>query len=150
MRVPPRDPDESVLTRQHWFEIAGWAALIGGCVLTALLLAERRLGLTTTQAVTVSFLTLAFGKVWFTFTLRSPGSGLLRNEVTRNPWVWGAVGVCIALLIATVYLPGLSDLLRTAEPGADGWMLLLGMSAIPLVVAQVVREVQRRRSRRED
>jgi len=143
MTESPRDPGEPVLTRRHWIEIGGAAFVIGACVLTSLLVAERRLGFSSTQAVTVSFLTIGFGKLWFTFNLRSPRSGLVRNEVTRNPWVWAAIGSCVLLLLAAVYLPPLSNLLHTALLGPKGWALVLGMSLIPFFVGQVVRQLQR-------
>jgi len=113
MEEQPRDPGESVLTRAHWMEITGFAAIMAACVLAALLLGQRWLGLTELEAVTVSFLTLAFGKLWFTFVLRSPASGVVRNEITRNPWVWGALALCSVLLAAAVYLPLLSLPLQT-------------------------------------
>lgn len=147
MQQRPRDPSEAVLTRRHWMEIAGLATVLGASVLGALLLAERWLGLGQLEAVTVSFLTIAFGKLWYTFCLRNPRSGFLRNEVTRNPWVWGAIGLCILLLLAAVYLPGLSGLLDTRAPTWQGWALMLAMSSILFVAAQILRAVQRGSSR---
>lgn len=137
MRRPPRDPAEPILTRRHWAGLATWATLIAGCVLGSMLLAERAAGLSREQAVTVSFLTLGLGKLWFTFNLRDPISGLVRNEITRNPWVWGAITLCLALLAASVYLPGLSAALETARPGADGWILVAAGSLAPLVLGQL-------------
>jgi Ca2+-transporting ATPase len=146
MSQPPRDPHEAVLTRSHWLEITGLAAVLAACVLGALLLAEHWLDLDATTAVTVSFLTIAFGKLWFTFNLRHPRTRLVHNEVTRNPWVWIAIGACILLLLAAVYLPGLTGLLQTSAPGWPGWALMLAMSVIPLIVGQIWRTVQGRRS----
>jgi len=143
MQRPPRDPGESVLTRRHWSEIAGFSAVIAACVLAGLLIAERILKLDTLAAVTVAFLTLAFSKLWFTFVLRSPASGVFDNELTRNRWVWAAIAVCAGLLVAAVYLPGLADVLETRPLPWTGWALVLGLSAAPLLVGQVTRQVQR-------
>ncbi len=143
MKQPPREPDEPVLTTRHWLETGGWSALLAGCVLGSLLLAEEYMGLAEAEAVTVSFLTLAFGKLWFTFNLRRPSSPMLRNEVTTNRWVWAAIALCAALLFAAVYLPGLSDILQTRPLGSNAWSLLFVMSLIPLPVGQIVREAQR-------
>lgn len=143
MKEPPRSPRESVLTRAHWTEITGFAALMAACVLVALLLADHWLELTELEAVTVSFLTLAFGKLWFIFVLRNPKSPVLRNEITRNPWAWGALALCMVLLAAAVYLPLLSGLLQTRPLGWQPWLLILAMSVIPLLVGQTVREAQR-------
>ncbi len=145
MQDKPRSPQESVLSRAHWTEICGFAAILAACVLGALLLGQRWLGLTELEAVTVSFLTLAFGKLWFTFVLRNPRSGIVRNEITRNLWVWAALLLCIALLAAAVYLPLLSNLLQTQPLGWGPWPLILGVSAIPFLAGQSLREVQRHR-----
>jgi Ca2+-transporting ATPase len=143
MRRKPRPPSEPVLTRNHWAAVGGWALLMSSCVLGALAVAFYALGFDQHQAVTVSFLTLAFGKLWFVFNLRSPGTGMLTNEVVRNPYVAGAIVLCIALLLAAVYLPGLSHVLKTRPPGLQGWLLLLGVSLIPFIVGQSLRAFQR-------
>jgi Ca2+-transporting ATPase len=145
MERGPRPPRQRLLTQHLWAEIAGWAGLLAACVLTGMLLAENWLGLGSLEAVTVSFLTLGFGKLWFTFNLRSPESGALDNEVTRNPWVWAAIVVCSALLVAAESAPGLSGLLATRPLDGRGWGLVLGLSLFPLLVGQVVRSIQGRR-----
>lgn len=57
--------------------------------------------------------------------------------------MWGAIGFCILLLLAAVYVPGLSQLLRTEAPGFRGWLVILGMSFLPFVVGQILRRVQK-------
>ena len=142
MNRPPRDPKEPVLTHGHWAAIGGWSTLIAACVLGALALAVVWLQLATTAAVTVSFLTLGFGKLWFTFNLRDPGTTIFNNDVVRNPWVWGAIVLCIGLLLLAVYLPGLSDVLPAVPLGWRGWSVVIGMSLVPLVVGQTLRAFQ--------
>lgn len=63
-----------------------------------------------------------------------PYSRIVRNEVTSNPFVWGALGLCTALLLAVVYLPGLAGVPKLELAEADGWALVLGFSAVPLIV----------------
>jgi Ca2+-transporting ATPase len=139
MAQPPRDPKEPVLTRRHWLEIGGWAVGIAACVLGGLALALTLFDFPQPRAVTVSFLTLAFGKLWFVFNLRDPGSRFLRNDVVLNRWIWASIVLCIGLLIAAVYLPGLSDVLRTEALGGAGWGLVLALSLPPLIVGQILR-----------
>jgi len=144
MTRPPRDSREAVLTRSHGLEIAGWAMLLATCVLASLLLARHWLGTSEAAAVTVSFLTIGFGKLWFSFNLKAPGTPLLRNEITHNMWIWAAIALCSVLLIAAVHLPVLSTLLRTESLEPRAWGLMLGMSLIPLIVGQAVRALQGR------
>jgi Ca2+-transporting ATPase len=142
MRRKPRPRSEPVLTRAHWSAIGGWSVLVAVCVLGALIVASYLLGFEQKQAVTASFLTLAFGKLWFVFNLRNPGSRLLDNDIVRNPYIAGSIALCAALLIAAVYLPGLSAILKTQDPGLRGWLLVLGMSLIPFVLGQGLRLAQ--------
>ena len=142
MRRPPRPRGESILTRRHWWAIGGWATLLAACVLASVSLAFYGLSFDARQAVTVSFLTLAFGKLWFVYNLRRPGSGLLNNDVVRNPYVAGSIVLCAALLLAAVYLPGLSGVLQVVAPAGKGWALALGMSLVPLAVGQILLSVR--------
>ncbi|MBE9167765.1 cation-transporting P-type ATPase [Pleurocapsales cyanobacterium LEGE 06147] len=142
MQHPPRDAKEPILTRQHWLAIALYGLLIAVTVLGVFALALVQLKLEQKRAVTISFLTIAFGRLWHVFNMRDTGSGLFQNEVTRNPYVWGALLICTGLLLLAVYLPVLSDVLQTVNPGWSGWGLVIGMSLIPLVVGQIVKQIR--------
>ncbi len=134
---PPRDPDEPVLAARHWRALSGYALLITGAVLGAFALALGPLALSRTEAVTVSFLTLAFAQLWHVFDMREPSSPLLRNEVTRNPWVWGALALCAVLLVAAVTAPGAREVLRIAWLDGRAWALIAGASLTPTVLGQI-------------
>ena len=149
MRRDPRPADESVLTLSHWRAVGGWALLLALCVLGSLALAIYVMGFEKRVAVTVSFLTLAFSKLWFTYNLRHPGSGFLNNDIVRNPYVAGAIVLCVILLLASVYVPGLSGLLKTEHPGPRGWLIILGMSLLPFVLGQLLRMIQNGRTLKE-
>jgi len=139
MQREPRPPYESVLTRGHWAAVGGWALLLAACVLAGLVIAFYGLNFGRRHAVTISFLTLAFGKLWFVFNLRRPGSSLVNNEIVKNPYVGAAIALCVLLLLAAVYLPGISNLLQTENPTRSGWLVALGMSLVPFVVGQALR-----------
>jgi Ca2+-transporting ATPase len=147
MKRPPRPRHESVLTRGHWAAVGGWAVLLSACVLTALMVAFYGLDFNQRHAVTISFLTLAFGKLWFVFNLRRPESSLFRNDIVKNPYVAGALALCAGLLLAAVYLPGLSDLLKTENPTRQGWLVVLVMSLVPFLFGQTLRVIQQNRVR---
>ena len=140
MRRPPRDSKEPILTRSHWVAIGGYGLLIAFSVLVAFRIALSTLGMETDRAVTVSFLTLAFARLWHVFNMRDGGSQLLKNDVTRNPFVWWALGLCSALLLAALYLPGISTALHMVAPGTKGWALIFGMSLVPLLIGQSVKQ----------
>ncbi|MFO7962989.1 MAG: cation-transporting P-type ATPase [Desulfobacterales bacterium] len=150
MKRKPRPRSESILTGSHWAAIGGWAFLVALCVLGALMAAFYLMGFDQRRAVTASFLTLAFGKLWFVYNLRIPGSKIFDNEIVQNPYVAGSIVLCIALLIAAVYMPGLSGLLQTRNPGLNGWLLIIGISLVPFVWGQVLRTGQSMKAGKEE
>jgi Ca2+-transporting ATPase len=137
MRNPPRDPREPVLTRRHWHEIFGLGGVIALSVLAALGLAVHWLEKPAAEATSVAFLTLALAQLWHVFTMRNRASGWIRNEVSRNPWVWGALALCLGLLLLAVYWTPLAELLSVVDPGLSGWSLALGASFVPLLAGQL-------------
>jgi len=138
MNRPPRPPEEEVLTRRHWLSIGGWSFLIAACVLSSLAAACLWIGLPTHAAVTVSFLTLGFAKLFFAINLRDKGTRLWNNDVVNNPWYWGALGLCATLLVLAVYLPGLSDVLKTQPIGWNAWLLVFALALVPMLFGQVL------------
>jgi Ca2+-transporting ATPase len=136
---PPRDPREPVLTRAHWREVAGYAALLSASVLLALLAALHGLHYEERAAVTVSFLTLATSQLLHVFNVRGRGSSLLGNDVVRNPWIWAALLLCAGLILLAVHWPLLAGPLQLVTPDLRGWALVVGASLLPLAVGQVLR-----------
>jgi len=136
MAREPRPADEPILTRRHWMEIAVHGVLMTAAVLAAFAIALRSLGADGHSAVTVSFLTLALAQLWHVFNLRDPQSGILRNEVVDNGAVWGALLLCLALIAAAVYVPGLARVLDIAPLDARAWGVVLGCSVAPLLAGQ--------------
>jgi Ca2+-transporting ATPase len=144
MKNPPRDSEEPVISGYYWKLIAFYGLIIGASVIASMIIGQEQLMLTQKEAVSVSFLTLAFARLWHVFNMRDAGSPLFKNEVTRNPVVWGAIGLCLFLVLMTVYIPVLADVLKVSTPHGAGWLLILGMSVIPLVVGQITLAVIRK------
>ena len=141
MHRPPRPGSEPVIGRNHWTAILSYGAVLTASVLIAFAAAYWVLDLGSTDAVTVSFLTLAFGQLWHVLNMRRADSPVVRNEITRNRWVWGAVAICIVLLLLATYFPPLAGILTLAPPGLPAWGLIVGMSLVPLVVIQLAKWV---------
>lgn len=143
MQQPPRRRKESILTRSQWIRIVGYGAIIAGTILGSFVLARQWLGLEEEAATTISFISLGFTRLWHVFNVREPGSGIIRNEIVQNKYVWGALTFCTILLVIAVYVPGLSGALSTVDPGVNGWLLILGVSLVPLIIGQIVESLKR-------
>ncbi|MEZ4701827.1 MAG: cation-transporting P-type ATPase [Rhodothermales bacterium] len=137
MRRPPRDAAEPVLGRRDWQAIAFYGVAFTAAVIGALEIGLRALHLSEREAVTLSFLTLAFSQLWHVFNMREIGTRMLRNEVTENGYVWAALALCTAITLAAVYVPGLARVLQVQPPTLAGWGVVLAMSAVPLAAGWV-------------
>ncbi|MFW6244636.1 MAG: cation-translocating P-type ATPase [Fibrobacterota bacterium] len=145
MQKPPRRSQESILTDKNWIAITGYGIVIGAILSISYFLAAEWLGFDRDLSLTVSFITLGFARLWHVFNMRQSDSGILFNEITKNRYVWAALLLCAGLLLMAVYLPGLSDALRTRNPGISGWLLILVMSLMPFFVGQISKLVAARK-----
>jgi Ca2+-transporting ATPase len=137
MDRPPRDPKEPIMGRRRWIEVGLYGMAFTVAVLGALYVARVHWLLPADQAVTVSFLTLALAQLWHVFNVRAPGSSLFSNAITRNPYVWGALVLCVALLLVAVYVPAIASTLSVVPPDLDQWGLIVAASLVPLIAGQI-------------
>ena len=157
MQQPPRPAQEPVLTRDNWITIMSYGVVIAACCLLSLAIALGPLGKTETQAVTISFLTLALGRLWHVFNMRDaarrdrpPLTAAIDNEITQNPYIWSALLLCAVILVGSAYLPGLSAVLDLTHPGWDGWLVIVLGSLVPLLIGQFWIVAQDWRRHREN
>ena len=143
MTRPPRRPGEPIVGVRQWWMIAGYALGITAAVIGALMLALQVLAFDRTEAASMSFLTLALAQLWHVINMRQHGTSLLINDITRNPWMWGAVGLCGVLTIAVAYVPWLAAAVHVVVPSADAWLMILGLSLVPVLIGQLVRAIAR-------
>ena len=137
LRSPPRDPREPLLGTPQWIFIGGYGALLTASTLAALVIGGYGLGLEGDALVSVSFLTLAFAQLWHVFNMRGRGSPVFRNAVARNPYVWLAVGLCVAILVLAIYLPLVAEALRIRMAGLHDPMVAVSSSAVDPLPHQI-------------
>jgi len=143
MTQPPRDSKEPILTSGRWKGIVVYGFIISLVVLGAVVIGDLFLGMGTEKAVTFSFITLGFASIFHAFNMGNAGSPILNNEITRNPSVWAASGFCLILLVAAVYLPGLSDAMKTVPLTSAQWGGALGLGLIPLFFGQILKSIKK-------
>ena len=143
MLEPPRPAREPILPRRCWVEIALYGVVMAAVTLAAMAVALLLFEYDTATSVTIAFSTLALAQLWHVFNMRGDTWRLIDNEITRNPWIWMALVLCLGLILMAVYLPVLNDVLRLTDPGVTGWLLIVSASALPLIAAPLVRRLAR-------
>lgn len=134
MQRPPRDPDAAFLSRFFMTRVAVHAGLI-----TVVTLAAFVIGLETdpANAVTMCFLTLSFGQILHLGNARSVEPVLAPRRAFANPWAIGAVVLSGGLQVMAVTFAPLRELLRVEILPARGWLIALGLSAVPAIAGQL-------------
>jgi Ca2+-transporting ATPase len=137
----PRPPEEPIVTRRHCVAMGGYGLLITAAVFGALFAALHVLGLEEEQSVSISFLTIASAQLWHVFNMSHRGAGFLRNDVSRNPYVWIALGLCFLLLMCAVFIPLFAEILHLTTLTKEGWALILVMSLFPLITGRILKRI---------
>ena len=129
---PPRSPFEPILTKIQWQAIIIHGAVIALVTLAALGIAMFYLELLDDQITTMCFFTLALAQLWHVFNMRNWREGLAFNQLTRNPYVWLAISICIALLTGAALEPHLAAVLHIVPLPVEAWAAVLALSVVPV------------------
>jgi Ca2+-transporting ATPase len=145
MTSPPRDPTESRVNRRFAGLVAWQGALLAAVTLGVFYVALRWYGPDAAglrHDTTLAFMTLALGQTFHVFNARSRDHSAFTARLFTNGWLWAAVGVCVVLQLAAVYVPGLQTVLQTTQLTAADWGLVLAASLIPVGVVELVKLVR--------
>ena len=136
MNRPPRDPAEPMIDTRRWIEICLFGTAITLSTLGVFAWVQYGLDRPLSQSVTAAFLTLALAQLWHVFNMRGAREGMFVNSVTGNPYVWGALAICLAIIAAACLIPDLAVILNLDLPGGAALILIVAASFVPLIGGQ--------------
>jgi len=144
MKLAPRDPKQSLLTPSFVGLVAWQGLLLAGVTLLAFAVGLRWYGDEgdgLRRATTMAFMTLSLTQVFHAFDARSQKRSMFTKRLFTNGWLWAAVGLCIVLQFAAVYVPLLQKVLQTVPPTITEWGVIVGCSLLPVFVVEIVKLV---------
>ena len=99
------------------------------------------------HAQTMAFVTLALAQIWHLGNARSAASVLHPRHVVANRYALAAVVLSVSLQVASIHVRPLATVLDVVPLDAGEWLVVLGVSAVPAVVGQLLKlwRVGRRR-----
>jgi Ca2+-transporting ATPase len=143
MRRPPRSPKSSLLSRGLLVLIAWQAVLLAAITLSVYAWAIDAYG-EGAHARTVALMAIIGVQLGHMFNCRSRTRSAFEG-LLRNPFIWVATAIVIALQLLAVYLAPLARVLNTTRLTLIDW-LLAGTSVItPIVFVEVTKAFARRR-----
>jgi P-type Ca2+ transporter type 2C len=146
MNRPPRPRDEGVITRRMWLGI-----FLVGAIMAAgtLLVLDASLpgGLiegagNMRYAQTMAFTTLMMFQLFNVFNARSDEQTAFHRPF-QNHWLWGAVGLSLALHVAVIYTPFLQSAFSTVGLTLHDWLRCAAVASSVLWLRELSKLVTR-------
>ncbi|HEX6238600.1 MAG TPA: HAD-IC family P-type ATPase [Acidimicrobiales bacterium] len=142
MRERPRPKGEPVLGAGTGRRILAQGMLVGSVGLVAFGLGRTVLDLSFAGQQTLTFVTLTGAQLLGVFSARTDrANGFV--GASRNPFLWGALVLTLALEGLALGVPPLRDLLGLTTVSGDGWLVAAALAPVPLVLTVVSRLARR-------
>jgi Ca2+-transporting ATPase len=153
MSKPPRPSGEAVITRRMWSGIFFVAVIMAAGTL-AVLDASLPGGLipgsgNMRYAQTMAFTTLMIFQLFNALNARSDDRSAF-DGLFSNVWLWGAIGLAVALQVAVVYVPVLQQAFSTVGLTLSDWLKCASVASSVLWLRELSKLVRRTRFRSRD
>jgi Ca2+-transporting ATPase len=135
MDRPPRDPAETLLSRQFVTSVFFYALLITLATLAAIVVYRER---PVQETRTIAFMTLAFAQLFHLGNARSDRLLIGRHSVS-NPYALLALAVSILLQLIAAYVTPIGRILGVVPLEAGDWLVVVGFAAVPAIIGQAIR-----------
>jgi Ca2+-transporting ATPase len=142
MQQPPRKSSSTFFT---WSELS--VSIVQGCVIAVGVLGVLWFAIETNlsddTARTLVFSTLAFANILLTLVNRSFTAPLTQTLRNRNNLLPVAVGIMLAILLMSYYVPFIRDVFRFAVPTTTQIGICLGVAAVSVLWIEGKKMIQR-------
>jgi len=131
----PGNPKDPILKKADWVRILLYGLAISISVLGAVLYGKYGLELPAGRINNLAFYTLVGAQLFHVFNLTDRGTSFFRNEITSNPYVWGAILVSVGLTAAAYLIPPMAAVLQleAIQLGFLAIALLFSLGSVMLV-----------------
>jgi Ca2+-transporting ATPase len=148
MNRPPRPRNEGIITRRMWAGIlfvgaimaTGTLLVLDACLPGGLIEGAGDLR----YAQTMAFTTLMMYQVFNVFNARSDEQSAFHG-LFRNYWLWGAIGLSLALQAAVVYVPFLQNAFSTMNLSFADWLRCAAVASSVLWLRELSKWITRQR-----
>jgi Ca2+-transporting ATPase len=139
MKRPPRKSSEPIVSRSNWISIVGYSFCLTAGVIAAEVYAMSFLEVDNKVVNNVTFYTLILAQLWNVFNMPGRETSFLKNQVTKNKYVWYALILCIVLTIVIYLIPPVRTALSLVSLEPFILFLILVASLIPVALVQLLK-----------
>ncbi|MBD3361976.1 calcium-translocating P-type ATPase, SERCA-type [Candidatus Woesearchaeota archaeon] len=137
MKRKPRPVDAKIinLRRGIFIFLIGIIMMVGTLAAFEIAKPHADLG----YARTVAFTTLMMFQMFNVLNQRSEDKSIFKIGLFKNKWLWGAIGLSIALQLMIVYIPFFNSIFITVPLNLIDWLWIVLISASVLVFGEIVK-----------
>ncbi len=139
MEQPPRAAAERIMTRKHWIATIVYGLCITLAVLGVVAWSYFFLGLPPRVINNMAFYTLILGQLLNVFNVPRRNLPFFINEVTKNPWIWGAIVICTAITALAYFVPPMARALSLVPITLDQLAYVFIFGGASLLLAQLLK-----------
>ena len=144
MELPPRDPEEPIVTKKDWYTTIIYGVVISAFVTGAYILSVKGLDMSYEISNNIAFFSLAIAQLLHVFDMREAEERIFNNQVTRNKYIWLALGICAIILFAAYTIPVISNALSFVELSWTAWGIIAATGILPIITIQIIKELRHR------
>jgi Ca2+-transporting ATPase len=142
MNRPPRHPRESIFAHGMGLHVM-WVGLLMACIILFVQSWSIRAGNVHWQ--TMTFTVLCLTQLGHVLAIRSEKESLFRMGLFSNKYLLGAVLLTFVLQMATIYVPALNPIFKTAPLTINELFISIALSSIVFVAVEIEKFIKRRR-----
>jgi cation-transporting P-type ATPase F len=138
MRLPPRPPEQQIVTRALVLRIllVGAGMVVGAFGIFTLAL-EMGAGIDVARTMAVSsFFAM---KVGYLFNCRSLRGSVRSVGLFSNPWIWVGISLMVTLQLILTYVPFMNAVFQTAPIPLIGWLPILALTPVTFGLVGVLK-----------
>ncbi|MEJ7912962.1 MAG: HAD-IC family P-type ATPase, partial [Chitinophagaceae bacterium] len=139
MKIPPRNPQQSIVIKKDWLTIAVYAALIAAPIMLVTWYCSYYLNYDAKVCNNITFFSLALAQLWHVLNLSSRKISFFTNEITRNLYIWGALLLCIIIIAVFYFVNPLNTSIGLQTLTASNWLIIVVTSIAPVFLIQLFK-----------
>lgn len=141
MTQPPRKPKEPLMNRQDWYSTMVYGLCISASVLGIVIYADFVLELDAITVNNMAFYTLVLAQLFNVFNMPKRQESFFANEVTKNPWVWGALLLSLLITLGAYFISPVAKVLSLQTISFELLATTILFAFGSLVLAQLIKRM---------
>jgi len=141
MKIPPRNPKEPIVMKRDWFTINAYAILLALPIMVVTWYCSYYLKYDAKLCNNITFFSLALAQLWHVLNLSSRKISFIKNEITRNKFIWAALLICIVIMAVFYFVSPLNKTIGLKMLSINTWLIITATSVAPVILIQLFKRL---------